>query len=416
MTTVIAAISLWVLAAAIVAARLCGPALAAAWREPVIRAPVFIIESDDWGAGPSKQAAQLGRIAKILASHTNRHGQHPVMTLGIVLAIANGSRIVEDGLRRYHRKGLRDVEFADTRAAIQQGRKAGVFALQLHGLEHYWPDALLAAARTDPLVAGWLAGSARPMTEALPDHLQSRWVDARTLPSKPLGRDEITTAAREEVAAFGGVFGETPTVAVPPTFIWNAWVEAAWADAGVRVVVTPGQRYEARDSGGRPVGGGAPIVNGDRGESGLVYLVRDDYFEPARGHVAERGVTAVRRKSGLGRPTLLETHRASFVGDEAVADGAINELDDLLRRVISEFPDVVFLSSYELAERLRRRDPMLVESRLVNRIHVWLRRSWDVARVRKLAWLTGMVIPGLIAYAVTRRQGSGYRRMRVGIR
>ena len=28
----------------------------ATWREPVLRRPVLIIESDDWGAGPAEQA------------------------------------------------------------------------------------------------------------------------------------------------------------------------------------------------------------------------------------------------------------------------------------------------------------------------------------------------------------------------
>ena len=37
------------------------------WHEPVLRRPVLIIESDDWGAGPASQAAVLGEIARLLA-------------------------------------------------------------------------------------------------------------------------------------------------------------------------------------------------------------------------------------------------------------------------------------------------------------------------------------------------------------
>ena len=40
---------------------------------------------------------------------------------------------------------------------------AGVFALQLHGLEHYWPDALMAA--NDPAVRSWLEGEMPAATE-----------------------------------------------------------------------------------------------------------------------------------------------------------------------------------------------------------------------------------------------------------
>ncbi|MCA1926328.1 MAG: hypothetical protein LDL16_08645, partial [Thiobacillus sp.] len=40
--------------------------LAARWREPVLRRPVLIIESDDWGAGPLAQAGALAALADTL--------------------------------------------------------------------------------------------------------------------------------------------------------------------------------------------------------------------------------------------------------------------------------------------------------------------------------------------------------------
>ncbi len=32
------------------------------WREPVLRLPILIIESDDWGAGPLAQAVALRKF------------------------------------------------------------------------------------------------------------------------------------------------------------------------------------------------------------------------------------------------------------------------------------------------------------------------------------------------------------------
>jgi hypothetical protein len=46
-----AATALWLLHPAATAAP-----VRAAWREPVLRHPVLIIESDDWGPGPAQQA------------------------------------------------------------------------------------------------------------------------------------------------------------------------------------------------------------------------------------------------------------------------------------------------------------------------------------------------------------------------
>lgn len=379
------------------------------WREPVLRRPVLIIESDDWGAGPREQAAQLEQIAVVLASYRDYRGHNPVMTLGMVLGVADGARIHADGLRNYYARRLDDPEFAATLGAIKRGVELGVFALQLHGEEHYWPPALLAGARTVPQVAAWLAGSDTPRTEMLPAPLQSRWVDATDLPTKALGADEIKTAASAEVASFRRIFGSTPRVAVPPTFIWNDTVEASWAESGVQFVVTPGRRFEARDAQGEPIAMGSAIVNGERGTAGIRYIVRDDYFEPGRGHRAEEGLAALSRKTRIGRPTLLETHRANFLGDSAVAEGAIQQLNRLLALALKTFPGVLFLSTEDLAVCLQQNDARLVAQRVAVRLHVWLRRLWEVSRLRKLACLTGTIVLATALYALSWRRATRIR-------
>jgi len=399
----------WLFFAVLIVVGLNRGILVVLWREPMLKHPVLIIESDDWGAGPPEQAVQLERIAAVLASHADRAGRKPVMTLGVVLGVADSARTLADGLRRYHGKFLNDPECAAIVAVIRRSAESGVFALQLHGGEHYWPSALLAAALSDPQVSAWLGGSGVPATESLPAALQSRWIDATELPSKPLRVDEIRAAALAEVAKFRSIFGKQAMVAVPPTFIWNDAVEAAWAEGGIQFVVTPGRRYQARDADGNPTAAGPAIANGNRGAGGIMYLVRDDYFEPARGHQAERGLAALARKAWAGRPTLLETHRANFLGDAKVADAAIMELDRLLALALEAFPDVQFLSTEELALSMRRQDPRLVERRLTMRLHVWLRRLWGVSRLRKFAYLTGAIIPAWLVYVASWRRAGACR-------
>jgi len=376
------------------------------WREPVLRQPVLIIESDDWGAGPQAQAAQLRRIAAVLASYRDCRGHSAVMTLGTVLGVADGTRILADGLRNYYARRLDEPASAVVLREIKHGVERGVFALQLHGEEHYWPPVLLACARTLPQIAAWLGDSDAPRTEALPAPLQSRWVDATELPTKVLAADEMRAAALAEVASFRRIFGTTPRVAVPPTFIWNETVEAAWAEAGVQFIVTPGRRFEARDARGEPVAMGPAIVNGERGAAGICYVVRDDYFEPARGHRAEQGLAALSRKTRAGRPTLLETHRANFLGDAAIAEAAVKELDRLLSSALRTFPGVLFLSTEDLARRLQQRDAQLIERRIATRLRIWLRRLWLLSRLRKLAWLTGAIVPAGLLYLLTWRSAS----------
>jgi hypothetical protein len=363
--------------------------LRAIWHEPVLRQPVMIIESDDWGAGPvAAQAAALDRLEKVLSRHRDRRGRHPAMTLALVLAVPDGRAIGEDG--RYHRRLLDDPLFAPVRRALEQGRSAGVFVFQLHGLEHYWPAGLMAS--TDPSVGAWLTAERPAATESLPPPLQSRWVDASVLPSRSLEPAAISEAVAEEVRVFERILGERPRVAVPPTFVWTEAVERAWAREGIEFVVTPGLRSACRDASGLPACDSGTLRNGQRG-AGVTYVVRDDYFEPERGHRAERALAALANKREQGRACLLETHRSNFIGDAAVAGEAANELDRLLVEALGRHPALCFLSTEELGRAMRQNDPDWIEQRLLPRIHAWRARVrrlgpfWRMARLTGLAWV-----------------------------
>lgn len=365
----------------------------AMWKEPALRHPVMIIEGDDWGAGPVQaQAVALNRLTDILSRHQDQNGRHPVMTLALVLAVPDGEAISQDG--QYHRLLLDDPLFVPVRQAIERGRAAGVFALQLHGMEHYWPAGLMAS--TDPSVMAWLIAEPPGMTERLPPHLQSRWVDASVLPSRPLDPSVVEAAVREETGLFQRLFGELPRVAVPPTFVWTEAVERAWAQAGVAFVVTPGLRSACRNATGLPDCDSGPIYNNQPGH-GVTYLVRDDYFEPERSHRAERGLSALAHKWGERRACLIETHRSNFIGDDAVVTRSLAEVDRLYALALEHHPDLRFVSTEELGRALRDGNPDWVEKGFTARLAAWLSRAralknyWRVARLTGLAWLMNLV-------------------------
>lgn len=374
--------------------------LLAFWREPVLKRPVLIVESDDWGPAGDDDAVRLERLAGLLRGYRDRRGRSVVLTLGIVLALPDARRIAADG--GYHRILLTDERSSAVLHAIRSGVDAGVFSVQLHGMEHYWPEALMAAAAHDQNIRAWLASSPWPSTEALPSALQSRWIDASMLPSRPLSVDQINAAVAEEMATFAAIFGEAARVVVPPTFVWDGRVETAWAAAGAKIVVTPGARYVRRDAQGALVRDGPRLYNGMATRDGLRYVVRDDYFEPSKGHRAERALDALKAKIRLGRPTLLETHRLNFVGHPAAANIAFDELARAFDLVLQRFPDVVFLSTRELVEHIEHRDPDLIECGIARRLHIWLVRSSAISRLVKLAWLTGIVLPAWLLLLATR--------------
>lgn len=366
-----------------------GP-LVARWREPVLRHPVLVIESDDWGAGPLAQANALNQLSAMLQRVHDRSGRPAVMTLGVVLEVPDGARIAASSAAEYHALPLSDSRFDNVLGAMREGIRAGVFVPQLHGQCHYWPPAVLAAARCDDSVRDWLHASEPALTETLPSHLQSRWVDASTLPSHALTAEAIRQAATAEATAFQATLGCAPQVAVATTFVWNDTVEAAWATAGVEVIITPGRRATCRNADGQPACEDARMLTGERSHAGQTYLVRDVYFEPALGHLPQRLVEGLQARTRQGRACLVETHRFNFLPQSAPGLAA---LEAGLHAALSACPTLRFVTPLELARAIQVRDPDWIESRLMPRLAAWHARLDEIPRFGRMARLCGLALP-----------------------
>ncbi|GAB6066996.1 hypothetical protein JCM13664_03140 [Methylothermus subterraneus] len=312
---------------------------------PVLERPVVVIESDDWGPGPADQALALAALRERLLRFRDLAGNPAVMTIGVVLSIPDPAAIAATG--EYRACLLDAPAYRPIVKALLEGERAGVFALQLHGMAHYWPENFLAFWRRDEAVRRWLAEDGW-RTEKLPAWLQSRWIDAaHGLPSKPLPAEAIRRAVAEETACFARCFGRPPKVVVPPTFVWDENAERAYAEAGVEVLITPGRRFPGRDAQGRLLPADRSYRHGQTLASGLKCLVRDVYFEPALGHDPAETLAQIESKWSRREPALLETHRFNFL-DGNLGD-SLAALERLLRGVLESFPEVRFLSSRQLA-------------------------------------------------------------------
>lgn len=364
--------------------------LAARWREPVLRHPVLVIESDDWGAGPLAQADALTRLTDMLQRIRDHSGRPAVMTLGVILEVPDGLRIAAANCAEYHALPLADPRFDAVRAAIRSGIAANVFAPQLHGQCHYWPPALMAAARHTPAVRDWLTAPEPAATEDLPAPLQSRWVDASCLPSRALSPAAIQQAVAAEAAGYKAVFGNAPQVAVATTFVWNDAVEVAWAQAGVEAVITPGRRATCRDAAGQPGCVDATMLAGERSLAGQTWLVRDVYFEPVLGHAPQRLADGLLARTRQGRACLVETHRFNFL---LAPDASLAALEAGLFAALAARADLRFAAPLELAHAIRHRDPAWIETRLRPRLAAWRARLDEIPRFRRLSQLSGLALP-----------------------
>lgn len=341
----------------------------AALREPCFSRPVLVLESDDWGAGDPAQADALHCLTELLARMRDADHQPAKMTLGVVGGIID--RTAWRAGHGYRRVTLADSSQASIVQAMREGIRAGVFALQWHGLEHYWPAALIAASDR-PKVARWIMDDDAG-TETLPDPLQSRWVNGAVLPTQPLEQASVFQAVAEEAVLLKELFGQLPEIAVPNTFVWGDVVEHAWHMHGVRWVVTCGKRYVARDAEGALVADRTLIANGDASATGVRYLVRDVYFEPARGHAPLRLAEALQTRARQGRPCLVESHRFNYVG--TFSREGLSALEAALDAALQATPDLRFAASREVALAIETDSPLWIGACRPSQLMARLRQS-----------------------------------------
>ena len=326
-------------------------AVARYWREPMVAAPVLVIESDDWGPGFEGQTIALSRLRNLLRSYRDCAGRPVVMTLGVLLAAPDRRAMRQEGRQAYRCVTLADERHERLREEMRNGEAEGVFSLQLHGYEHFWPPALIARAQVDETVGRWLVDPSEAEIYALPSYLQSRWVDTSTLPTGPLPFTEMMRAVQAEVALYRDLFGVAPRVVVPPTFVWTEEVEQIWAELGVEVVVTPGARYPARDEHGRLISDGSILCNGQELCDGLVAAVRNGYYEPRLGHDVEEALRSFAGNVQCARPTLLESHGFNYVGEQGEA--GLRGLAHLLEHLKERYPGIRFVSTLDLMRELK---------------------------------------------------------------
>jgi len=371
----------WLLAGAIAFVWFQRRVVAHYWREPMVAAPVLVIESDDWGPGFEGQTIALARLRDLLRSHRDCQGRPVVMTLGVLLAAPDRRVMRREGRQRYRCVTLADGRHEGLCEEMRKGEAEGVFSLQLHGHEHFWPPALMARAQVDETVGRWLVDPGEAEIYALPSYLQSRWVDTSTLPTSPLPSTETMRAAQTEVALYRDLFGVAPRVVVPPTFVWTQELEQIWAGLGVEVVVTPGTRYPARGKDGGLVSDGSILCNGQHLCNGMVAAVRNGYYEPRLGHDVEEALRSFAGNVRCARPTLLESHGFNYVGEEGEA--GLHGLARLLERLKERYPGIRFVSTLELMRELKdmggnRRVPLrsrlsIVAARL---LALWSLHRW----------------------------------------
>jgi len=353
---------------------------------------LIVIESDDWGSVrmPSREAYQrlleggvdvnnsaycrydslaseedLTLLFDLLLSVKDRNGRNPAFTANSVLTNPDFDKIRCDGFEKYHSENFTETlkrypNHQNSFTLWKQGMEGGIFHPQFHGKEHLnvafwlrllrenWNDFQLAFDNE----CWGLSGDVYPG--------MGRSVQA----TFDYSEDEEIGQHHENIVSgldlFEKVFGYRSLSFIANNFIWSEELNRTLADCGVRYL--QGMKYQLLPT---KKGGKRELIRhytGEKNKLGQLYLIRNCIFEPSLRKESYDNVgncmKGIKTAFQWKKPANISTHRLNYIGfiDPDNRKRGLTQLEQLLHKILREWPEAEFITSDELGQLIETGD------------------------------------------------------------
>lgn len=354
---------------------------------------ILVIESDDWGSVHTRDNAaynamlkaglnvnaihydayeslesneDFDRLFDLLLSFKDTNGNAAVITPMCIMGNPDFTKIVDSNFSEYHFQPLHETvsEYPESNKIIEywnKGYELGIFVPEIHGREHLnvrrymqilkyheGKEGLRIAARYKSF------GPSAYLNFTYPNYLGALHpIDAVEIP-------ELHSHLIEAGSLFRQYMGYKPRVFIAPNAEEPKELESSLSRIGVKYLTRSKKRVY-------PLGDGkfAKEWNfiGKQNEHGQTILNRNAFFEPVcfgeHEHITDWGASCLKEIEIAFRwkkPAVISSHRVNYVGSISPEnrDKGLYELKKLLKAVLKQWPDVEFMSSFELGELIRK--------------------------------------------------------------
>lgn len=348
---------------------------------------IIVFESDDWGMIRTRSKKSLDRLRhkgylvdhcsynrldsfernqdisgllEVLAKYKGRDGKPAKFTLNNVVANPDFDKIQKANYKEYHYKSFTETlgEYSETDSVMElynQGLKQGLIQMQFHGREHVninrWMEALQKGNQR------FLdAFEERQFTVAEQGRTSGR-IDYLDAFGRAYNHEYETekSIVQSGIRLFEDIWGFQSKSFIAPCYTWSSEIEPFLKAEGIQYIQgTHVQRI--------PVEGIELKIKkkyhwqGKRNKSGLRSIVRNVMFEPAEHHfdptVVDSAMAAIDNAFFWKKPAVISSHRVNYIGrlEEQNRAKNLKLLDELLHRITTKYPDVIFMSSDQLGE------------------------------------------------------------------
>lgn len=347
---------------------------------------IVVIESDDWGAirMPSAEVYQkflkcgvrvdrdpycrydglatkddLANLFEVLDSVRDKNGRPAVITADSVVANPDFNKIRNSEFKEYFYEPFTQTLEKSPRhegafEMWKEGMEKGLFHPQFHGREHLnvkkWIKTLQTGHETTSLAFDL---GTFGLTSAVDPTIKNHYMGAF---NSGIEQDlkEYQIILKEGLKLFEHIFGYKSESFIATTYTWNPKIEKYLKEYGVKYL-------QGLVTQKIPYGDDSDIefrkknFQGRRSQDGLFYLMRNAFFEPSQtvnadivGDCMHRIELAFR----WGKAAVICAHRLNFIGsiDSKNTDMNLPMFQELLHRIVNQWPDVEFMSSDQLGD------------------------------------------------------------------
>jgi hypothetical protein len=299
-------------------------------------------------------------LFEVLNSVKDKNGNPAVLTANTVTANPDFEKIKESDFSQYFYEPFtytlkRNKETENSFDFWKQGMQAGVFHPQFHGREHLnvkkWMKTLQSGEEVTRLAFDL---GTFGLTTEVDARIQGNYMGAFNS-GLPEDIAEYNVTLKEGLDLFETIFGYRSLSFIPTTYTWSPHIEPELKQNGVkylqgmvhqRIPVDDDTTFKYKKNN----------FTGKISDAGLVYLMRNCFFEPTHFRNQYDNVDECFRRVKIAfsvyKPVIISMHRVNVIGaiDKENRNLNLQLLKQLLQKIVTHYPDIEFLSSDKLGE------------------------------------------------------------------
>ena len=342
--------------------------------------PVLIIESDDWGAirmpnlnvysklkknGISVESSiyckydqlesneDFDLLINLLSGIKNSNGKNPIITANYVVANPDFDKIKHADFNEYFYESIEET-YKKTKGSenllkkVKQAQSENLVLTQFHGREHVnvplWLELL--KSNNDFLFAFNLGlwGLSKDVFPTMKKSIQATY---DTIDDN-YAKESIQTG----LILFEKIFGFKSKTFIANNYTWSESLNNVLLENGVTHL--QGMKYQLLPLEHNENRGRIRRFSGQKNSLGITYGIRNCTFEPTEmGDTVKSTMHQISRSFMYKKPAIISTHRVNFSGglDFKNRDLNLRNFETLLKSIVKKWPNIVFLSSSELAKQ-----------------------------------------------------------------